>query len=119
MYATVCNPERELARRLIVADSLFRRMKGLLGRASLAADEGLWICPCNSVHTFGMKFPIDVVFLDAGKRVIALSENLLPNRLTRIHFKAASVLELPAGTIRDVSLTIGDEIGINSYYAKP
>lgn len=89
---------------------MFDRMKGLLGRKSLHDGESLWIKPCNSVHTIGMRFPIDVIFLDKKNRVLAIKKNLQPNRLTPIYFKATSVLELPCGIIDTTLTNIGDEI---------
>jgi uncharacterized protein len=105
MKATDCTSGKELALHLALADTLLARLKGLLGRSALPAGEGLWIKPCNSVHTFGMKFPIDVVFLDQGKRVVGVAKALRPNRISRIYSAAKSVIELPAGTI-DASDTV-------------
>ena len=103
---------KELAPNLSVADTFFKRLKGLLGKKELPHGEGLWIKPCNSVHTFGMKFPIDVVFLDKENRVVGLAKTLRPNRVSRLYSSASSVIELPAGTI-DVAVTvIGDHIEI-------
>ena len=99
-----------MACRLEVADNLFARMKGLLGKKALADGEGLLIRPCKGIHTFGMKFPIDAVFLDGNNRVIAVTRNILPNRMTRVFFNAVSVLELPPGTIEATATNIGDEV---------
>jgi len=103
---------KELAARVKVADSFFSRLKGLLGAASLAQGEGLWIIPCRGVHTFGMRFRIDVIFLDRELRVVALVLGLLPNRITPVYHRAASVLELPAGTLSGMPLAIGDRVVI-------
>ena len=101
-----------LADDLVLASTLLRRMKGLLGRKALLNGEGLWIKPCNGVHTFGMRFPIDVVFLDRELRVIAVTQSLQPNRLTRLYRNAASVLELPSGTAELTATVTGDIISI-------
>lgn len=93
-----------------VACRVLERMKGLLGKRELPIGEALWIKPCMSIHTFFMKFPIDVVFLDKRNSVIATVKNLQPNRMTRLYPKAASVLELPAGTIDATSTEVGDKI---------
>ncbi len=85
-------------------------MKGLLGRNSLDDGEGLLIRPCKGIHTFGMKFPIDAVFLNKNNRVIAISKNILPNRMTRIYLSASSVIELTAGTAEATAINIGDEV---------
>lgn len=112
MRAVVANPERELAETVHVAHSLFARMKGLLGRQSLHAGEALWIKPCKGIHTFGMKFAIDAVFLDSANRVVAMISDLPPNRMSRIHARAASVIELRAGTLARTTLAIGETIAI-------
>lgn len=104
---------KELSDNVAVADSLFKRMKGLLGKSELPPGEALWIKPCMSIHTFFMKFPIDAVFLDKKNKVIAIIKNLKPNRMTRLYFKAASVLELPVGTIEVTATEVGDEIEIS------
>ena len=103
---------RELSNNVMIANSLIKRMKGLLGQKEMKAGEALWIKPCMSIHTFGMKFPIDVIFLNKKNEVIAIKKNLRPNRLTRIYFSSVSVLELPAGTIDVTATEIGDKIEI-------
>ncbi len=94
-------PGAPIASELKTADTLLSRTKGLLGRASLPAGEGLWIKRCNSIHTAFMKFPIDVLFVDKDMRVVSVYENLKPWRITRLHFRASSVIELPAGTLAE------------------
>src|ERR1700751_4153198 len=71
-----------LAHSVEVADQGATRRKGLLGRDGLAVEEGLWIAPCESVHTFGMKFPIDLVYLDRNKKVKKVRSNVPPWRLS-------------------------------------
>lgn len=112
MKAMNSTNDKELAGSLQVADSLLQRMKGLLGRNAMANGEGLWIKPCMGVHTFGMRFPIDVIFLDGEHAVIAFKSRLVPNRLTPIYAKAASVLELPAGMIEKTATKPGDRIAL-------
>lgn len=102
----------ELASDVRVALRLLARMKGLLGQSCLPAGRALWIRPCKSVHTIGMKFAIDVVFLDGGNRVVAALGNIRPNRLTSFYLKAAGALELPAGTIEATGTGTGDRIEI-------
>ena len=91
------------------ADTTASRNKGLLGRASLAADEGLWIVPCPMIHTFFMKFPIDVLFLDAELVVRRVIEDLRPWRLSPWVLSARSVLELKGGVLRG-SVSVADRI---------
>ena len=84
------------------------RRRGLSGRADLAPGEGLLLKPCRAVHMMGMKFPLDVAFLDAGNRVIARYERLAPGARTRWHRAARAALELPAGTLQETGTTDGD-----------
>jgi uncharacterized membrane protein (UPF0127 family) len=110
MKAVNLRSKKEIAGNVAVATRMFERMKGLLGQSAMVAGDGLLIKPCNSVHTFGMKFPIDVVFLNRNNVIIAVRKNLAQNRLTQIYLKAASVLELPAGCLDATSTNVGDEI---------
>ena len=112
MIAVNLRTHKELATNVKVADTLFTRMKGLLGKKELPFGEALWIKPCFSVHTFFMKFPIDVIFLNNKNQVIAAVSNLTPNRMTRLYPQSFSVLELPTGTIAASNTEVGDEIKI-------
>jgi uncharacterized protein len=112
MKAFNVTKQRTLAGALKVADSFFRSLIGLMGRPNLEAGHGLWIIPCQSVHTFWMRFPIDVVFLDEHRRVIHLVEDLKPFHISRHLSKARSVIELPGSTIRTTGTQLGDEIQI-------
>ena len=103
---------KQLADNVTVADNLFSRMKGLLGKRDMMSGEALWIKPCISVHTCLMKFSIDVLFLSRRNHVIAAITNLQPNRMTRLYLKSASVLELPAGVLETTDTRVGDEIEI-------
>ena len=96
-----------LASSLEVADSGPKRNKGLLGRKGLAAGEGLWIVPCESVHTFFMQFPIDLVYLDRKHRIRKVRSLVRPWRLSAC-LSAHSILELPAGTILETQSERGD-----------
>jgi len=98
-----------LATYMEVADSGAKRNKGLLGRESLFPGEGLWIIPCEAVHTFWMRFPIDLVYLDSKKRIRKLRGEVRPWRLSAC-ISAHSVLELPSGTIRDTRTEPGDTL---------
>jgi uncharacterized membrane protein (UPF0127 family) len=103
---------KEIASDLTVADSILSRMKGLLGRKTMPAGEGLLIKPCKGIHTFGMRFPIDAIFLDNNNRVVAVINNLVPNRMTRVYLTAVSVLEVPAGAADLTSTKTGDQLEI-------
>jgi len=110
-FMVVLNATRgtTLARRVATADDEASRMKGLLGRESLAPEEGLWIVPCPMIHTFFMKFPLDVLFLDRGLVVRRVLEDLKPWRLSPWVFSAHSVLELKGGVLRG-GVAVGDRL---------
>jgi uncharacterized membrane protein (UPF0127 family) len=76
------------------------------------AGDGLWIVPCRGVHTFAMRFPIDVVYLDRNQAVVHIEHHLKPWRLAPVRISANSVLELPANTLRPTGTTLGDHIDI-------
>jgi uncharacterized membrane protein (UPF0127 family) len=96
-----------------IASNIFTRVRGLLGRKSLDENEGLLIVPCPSIHMFGMKFSLDVVFLTREHIVTDFIENIAPGKYyvaKSSHGKAHSALELPVGTIERTSTQRGDVI---------
>lgn len=99
--------QSELAHCVDIADHGAKRRKGLLGREMLSPGEGLWIVPCEAVHTFGMQFPIDLVYLDRNKRVKKTRHGVPPRRLSAC-LSAHSVLELAAGSISRTQTKPGD-----------
>jgi uncharacterized membrane protein (UPF0127 family) len=111
MKAVNLTTGEEIAGNIAVARSLLARMKGLLGKSELAVGDGLLIEPCKGIHTFGMRFGIDAIFFDKRSRVGAVWRGLAPNRLTPFYFRAAGVLELPAGVLDNKSVKVGDEVG--------
>ena len=92
-----------------VADRGATRRKGLLGRTGLQDGGGLWIVPCESVHTIGMQFAIDLVYLDRNHRVKKIRSSVPAWRLSAC-LTAHSILELPAGTIERTQTRAGDQI---------
>lgn len=110
--------ETFLAFRVKVADSIFGRLIGLLGRRSLQPDSGVWIVPANAVHTIGMLFTFDLVLVDKNFKVVGLRELVRPFRITMPERKAESVLELPAHTIFRSRTQIGDQLLIERYEAR-
>ena len=117
MIAVHAPSGRTLASCVEKADDPGSRSKGLLGRESMAADEGLWIVqpgiawlvPCPTIHTFFMKFPIDVLFLDGGLQVRRVIEDMKPWRLSPWVRDAHSILELKSGTLRG-TVRAGDQL---------
>jgi uncharacterized membrane protein (UPF0127 family) len=106
--------KQTLIPRLEVAASMWPRMRGLLGRDGLAGDEALWIQRCGSVHTFFMKFPIDLIFLDREMVVTKTFAKVVPFRLIWPGFRADSVVELQAGFLEKNPVRVGDKLHVDS-----
>ena len=102
-----------LAEAADVADTQAKRTTGLLKHERLAPGEGLWIIPCSSVHTFFMKFPIDLVYLSRKKKVKKVRKAVPAWRLSMC-VTAHSILELPAGVIEQTGTAVGDELVIEN-----
>jgi uncharacterized membrane protein (UPF0127 family) len=100
-----------ICERCELADNPWRRLRGLLGRASLAPGEGLMLRPTGAIHTFFMRFPIDAVFVDSDLRVIEVRERLRPWRGAAAR-GARAVLELPADEGRRRGITIGARLSL-------
>lgn len=98
-----------LAQRVRVASDSVTRRKGLLGIERLSNGAGLWIAPCEAIHTFGMKMPIDAIFLDRRLQVRKLRSCLPPGRIS-FCLSAASVLELAAGSAALTGTKVGDRL---------
>lgn len=103
-----------LATDLVIARTHWSRFRGLMvtDSSKFRPGQGLWINPSRGIHTFAMRFPIDAVYLDRDRTVIHIEEDLKPWRMAAIRIQAASVLELPTGTIRDSQTALGDKIDI-------
>jgi uncharacterized membrane protein (UPF0127 family) len=95
-----------------IADTSAKRRTGLLKRTGLKPGEGLWIVPCESIHTLFMKFAIDLVYLDRGRRVRKVRSAVPPWRLSAC-FSAHSIIELPAGAVEESNTQPGDELQID------
>ena len=85
---------------------------GLMFRGELPEGHGMFIEPCNSIHMFFMRFPIDAVFVDERSEVMAIYHAIRPWRISSIHWSARGVFELPAGTARQTQTSVGDTIRI-------
>ena len=116
MYVYNKTRETFVATEAVVADSYVGRLVGLLGKTKRWArfGAGLWIVPSRGVHTIGMLFSIDVVFLNKEKEVVHVEEHLRPFRISKVSLKAASVLELPPHTIYRTGTQVGDRLEISS-----
>jgi len=103
-----------LATEIALADGHWSRLWGLLpvAPANFSQGRGLWIVPCRGVHTLGMRYPIDVVYLDKNGVVLHAERNLAPWRFAPVKVQSASVLELPAGLLTETATTVGDTIEV-------
>lgn len=98
-----------IGNRIFIADGFFSRLKGLLGRKGLDEGEGLLLSPCSSIHCWGMRFPIDAIFLDKQYRVVAIHPNLKPGSMAS-HRQARYVLELKAGEASRHNIQIREQL---------
>ncbi len=101
-----------LAERVELANTFFKRLRGLMFRRRLPPAEALWLRPCNGIHTFWMLFAIDAIFLDRELRIVKLVENMRPFRVAQPHLAARSVLETQAHTISRAGLKVGDHLEV-------
>jgi uncharacterized membrane protein (UPF0127 family) len=114
MTYCVYNQTREcfLSLDVTAADTIFSRLRGLIGRLKLRSDEGIWVVPSRGVHTLGLLFPLDLIYLDEHHRVIHLVEYFPSFRIAPLKTQAESVLELPTHTIYSSQTQPGDQLVI-------
>ena len=98
---------------LETADSFWKRMKGLLGRSEMKETEGLWIKSCSSIHTYFMKFPIDVAFVDKNLKVTKISQSVTPGRLLFSTIGSRHVFEFGSGRLNNNNLEVGDQLNVD------
>ena len=101
-----------LAKNAKLADNPLKRIKGLLGKSNMAQDEALIIRPCNAVHTFFMRFSIDVVFVNSANKIVKIIHDMAPFRISSIYWQACFVIEFPAGAVSKTPSQAGDIISI-------
>jgi uncharacterized protein len=103
-----------LATDLLIARTHWSRFRGLMATDSsrFSRGQGLWINPSRGIHTFAMRFPIDAVYLDRDRVIIHIEQDLKPWRMAAVRINAASVLELPTGTIAATQTALGDQVDI-------
>lgn len=112
MRALNVSKETIIASDLKEAAGFFQRLVGLMGRGRLENNEGLWMARCRAIHTFFMRFPIDVVFLDGDFTVKKTVKGLRPFHPVVSCRHAGGVLELPEGTIERAQIQVGDRVKI-------
>jgi hypothetical protein len=97
-----------LGTKVRLADNWLSRLRGFLLRPEPRKGEGILLTPCNGIHTWGMRFPLDVVFLDGGGTVLEVIEDIPPRKTPKRVPRGRYVLEVPAGTIGATGTTVGD-----------
>ncbi len=114
-YAFNRTRQAHLATEMSIAGTHWSRFRGLMwtDAVNFPAGRGLWIVPCRGIHTFGMRFAIDVIYLDGDKLVVHIENQLQPWRVAPVRMRATSVLELPGNTIQSTGTSLGDEIEIS------
>jgi len=95
-----------------VARSFLARMRGLIGSAPPVPGEGLLIIPCSSVHTHFMRFPIDVLYINASQMVVGIDHALQPWHVGHLYRQVHFVIELPAGTAQRTATQVGDQLQV-------
>ena len=122
-YAYNRTRQAYLATNLVLANTHWSRFRGLMAKDAreFQNGSGLWIVPCHGVHTFAMRFAIDLVYLNAEQRVVYMQQNVKPWRMAPIRLAAASVVELPSGTIGGTQTGVGDviDVGLNGNGVRP
>lgn len=109
-YAFNVTREAFLSLDVHVADTPFARLRGFIGKMKLRSDEALWVVPSRGIHTIGVLFPLDVIYLDSRLRVLRLKERLRPLRITSPLLNCASVLAVRQGIIEQSGTQVGDRM---------
>jgi uncharacterized protein len=110
--------EHPVAVRLLTAFDSASRRRGLLGRLGLDAEEAIVIAPCNAVHTFGMRFPIDVIYARRDGHVVKIRESVPPRRVSAA-LSAFAVIEMAAGTVARTGVKVGDVLEVSDRTDRP
>jgi uncharacterized membrane protein (UPF0127 family) len=100
IYKLILKNGEVVSHKMVTATNIFSRMLGLMFSAELPNCDGFLISPCNSIHTFFMRYPLDVLFLDKNFKIVKVIYGLSPWRMTWIYFKSSHVLEMKAGTMK-------------------
>lgn len=95
-----------------VADTFFLRLRGLLGTTLLAGNQGLLLCNCNSVHMIGMRYALDIVYLDKNGIILKMVENLKPWQVSFCE-AAKDTLEIKSGTVQRLCWKVGNKLQLN------
>jgi uncharacterized membrane protein (UPF0127 family) len=104
---------RIVLQRVEALTTLAERTRGLLGRAGLPAGHAVWLCPCSAIHTLGMHFTIDLLFLDAARRIVRIVREVEPWRMAWGGADAESVLEMQSGWLGQDQVSVGDQFSVS------
>jgi uncharacterized protein len=99
-----------ISENVMVANTFFKRLKGLMFTSELPEHNALHIVPCKEIHTFNMKYSIDVLYLDKNNNILAIDEDMKPGKIGKRIINAVSVLELPSGKVRKLEVKIGQTV---------
>lgn len=116
-YYTVVSarqPDIALWEQVRLAATPFARLRGLLGVAQLQPQQGLWLKPCNSIHSFFMQFPFDALFLDRQGTVVRVLQAMPRGKVSPLVWRACQVLEVPAGSVAAHGIQVGDQLRLLS-----
>jgi uncharacterized protein len=105
-----------ISENVMVADTFFKRLKGLMFTKELPEQSALHIMPCNEIHTFNMKYSIDVLYLDGNNNIIDVNENMAPGKIGRRVKNAISVVELPSGKVKRLGVKVGQTVAFIKDY---
>lgn len=105
--------EKILSKDILIAEAMMDRMIGLMFKKKMVGYEGLLISPCRSIHTFFMRYSLDIIFLNSDNKIIKIIRDMKPWRLTWFYFRAKKTLELPAGKF-PVELKEGDQLVVKN-----
>ncbi len=103
-----------LAQKAELANNPLQRLVGLIGKSTLSADAGLVIMPCSGIHTIGMRFAIDALYIDYDNRVLRTVSKLAPWKVAPVDSRASYIIELAAGVIEQTGTQIGDKVAVSS-----
>lgn len=104
----------QLTQKVALADNVLARSAGLLGTTQPDPDKALYLVPCKAVHTYGMKYSLDLVFLDTQGKVVKVVENLRPNQMTSLVPGANCALEFSPNTLAAGTIEVGDELTVKA-----
>lgn len=99
-----------ISENVMVADTFFKRLKGLMFTKELPDQSSLHIIPCSEIHTFNMKYSIDVLYLDVNNNILAINEELQSGKIGKRVKNAVSVIELPSGKIKKANIEVGQTV---------